>query len=83
MLQGDKKEGVVKCVLYDQNYGFITGDDGLEYFFHVREVSNGRPVFERMTPGDHVKFFKSIEQRDEADGRLMAYAAIRIRVQQQ
>ncbi len=70
---------------FDQGFGFIKGDDEFEYFFHIREVSGGKSTFERLTPGDRVKFFKSSYQRSDADGKDygVAFAAIRVRVQQQ
>jgi cold shock CspA family protein len=78
MLQ-DEKQGAIKRVLYDKHFGFISGDDGSEYFFHVHEVSSGRSVFDRLVMGDRVKFFKAPEQREGADGTTKAFAAVRIR----
>lgn len=77
----EELKGAIKYVLYVKNFGFIKGDDGDEYFFHVHDITEGRPTFDRLSFGDRVKFFKSSEQRAAADGKNMAYAAIRVRVQ--
>lgn len=78
----DYKElsGAIKYVLYVKNFGFIKGDDGDEYFFHANDIDGGRSTFDRLSFGDRVKFFKSSEQRPKADGKNMAYAAIRVHV---
>lgn len=34
------EKGKVKFYNRDKKYGFITGDDGKDYFFHVSGVSN-------------------------------------------
>ena len=76
----NERSGTIKRILYDQNYGFITGDDGSDYYFRVKEVSGGSKIFERLTFGDKVLFYKALVQRDEADGKDTAYAAVRIRL---
>ena len=43
-------EGNVKFFVENKGYGFITGDDGLDYFFHVSECA------EEVREGDAVKF---------------------------
>ena len=54
MAYENEQQGAVKRVFYTKGFGFITGDDDREYFFHVYET---RANFERLTTGDRVKFF--------------------------
>ena len=44
--------GVVKFFNKSKNYGFITGDDGKDYFYHVSGVEGGKILNE----GDKVTF---------------------------
>lgn len=44
--------GVVKFFNTSKNYGFITADDGKEYFFHISGVEGGKVLNE----GDNVSF---------------------------
>ena len=47
--------GTVKMVATDRGYGFITAEDGRDYFFHRSAVAP--PLeFERMAGGDKVQF---------------------------
>ena len=44
--------GKVKFYNKGKNYGFITGDDGKDYFFHSSGISNDTYVMD----GDKVEF---------------------------
>ena len=46
------KDGVVKFFNESQNYGFVTGDDSTDYFFHISGVE-GEAV---LNEGDKVTF---------------------------
>ncbi|MGV8177053.1 MAG: cold-shock protein [Candidatus Bilamarchaeaceae archaeon] len=45
-------EGTVKFFNATKNFGFITGDDGKDYFVHITGVVGGVP----LRDGDKVKF---------------------------
>ena len=47
--------GTVKKVVSDRGFGFITADDGKEYFFH-RSGLESSLTFERLTGGEKVEF---------------------------
>ena len=47
--------GTVKKVISDRGFGFITAEDGKEYFFH-RGALDASLDFDRMTGGEKVEF---------------------------
>jgi cold shock protein len=51
--------GTVKKVISDRGFGFITAEDGKEYFFH-RGALDTSLDFDRMSGGEKVEF--DIEQ---------------------
>ena len=51
--------GTVKKVVADRGFGFITADDGKEYFFH-RSGLDSSLDFDRLNGGEKVEF--EIEQ---------------------
>lgn len=51
--------GNIKKVVSDRGFGFITGTDGNEYFFH-RDGLSGSLDFDRLLGGEKVEF--DIEQ---------------------
>jgi CspA family cold shock protein len=51
-------EGTVKFFNQSKNFGFISGEDGKDYFVHASEIKKG-PI----TEGDKVSF--KIEQGDK------------------
>jgi len=51
--------GTVKKVVADRGFGFITADDGKDYFFH-RGALDTSLDFDRMSGGEKVEF--TIEQ---------------------
>jgi ribosomal subunit interface protein len=53
--------GVVRVVFADEGYGFISGDDGRDVFFHRNSVLGGG--FEALEPGTPVRFAE--EQGDK------------------
>ncbi len=48
-------EGTVKKVVWDRGFGFITGEDGKDYFFHRDSLAPGLD-FERLSEGAKVSF---------------------------
>jgi cold shock protein len=51
--------GTIKKVISDRGFGFITADDGKEYFFH-RDGLTASIDFDRLAGGEKVEF--EIEQ---------------------
>jgi CspA family cold shock protein len=51
--------GTVKKVIADRGFGFITAEDGKDYFFH-RDGLTSSVDFDRLTGGEKVQF--DIEQ---------------------
>lgn len=47
--------GVIKRLVTPKGFGFILGDDQVEYFFHKEAVSGG-DRFDRLTEGQAVTF---------------------------
>lgn len=47
--------GTVKKVISDRGFGFITGEDGKEYFFHKDGLTSSVD-FERLMGGERVNF---------------------------
>jgi CspA family cold shock protein len=54
--------GNVKKIVSERGFGFITGDDGHEYFFH-RSGLDASLDFDRLGGGEHVSF--DLEQSDK------------------
>jgi cold shock protein len=47
--------GSVKKVISDRGFGFITADDGQDYFFHRNELDSSLD-FDRLSGGEKVSF---------------------------
>ena len=47
--------GIVKKVVSERGFGFITGDDGKDYFFH-RSALAPTLEFDRLAGGEKVQF---------------------------
>jgi CspA family cold shock protein len=47
--------GTIKKVVADRGFGFITAEDGKEYFFH-RGGLTGQLEFDRLVGGERVTF---------------------------
>lgn len=51
------QEGTVKWFNDKKGYGFISGDDGKDYFVHYSEIQNGgKKGFKTLKEGDRVEF---------------------------
>lgn len=49
------QKGTVKSLRLDRGFGFVTGDDGLDRFFHSTHVTGDIPIAS-MQQGDRVEF---------------------------
>ena len=47
--------GTIKKLVADRGFGFITGEDGKDYFFH-RDSLQGGLNFDRLNGGEAVEF---------------------------
>ncbi len=47
--------GTIKKVTRERGFGFITGEDGADYFFHQSELRGGLK-FEELREGQRVTF---------------------------
>jgi CspA family cold shock protein len=47
--------GTIKKVTKDRGFGFITAEDGVEYFFHQSELRGGL-TFAELREGQRVSF---------------------------
>ena len=47
--------GTIKKVVSDRGFGFITAEDGKDYFFH-RDGLTGSLDFDRLNGGERVSF---------------------------
>jgi len=47
--------GTIKKIVADRGFGFITGEDGKDYFFH-RDALDATIDFDRLVGGEHVQF---------------------------
>ncbi len=54
--------GTVKKLVSDRGFGFITGEDGKDYFFHRDGLASSLD-FDRMTAGERVEFESQPGQR--------------------
>ena len=45
-------EGTIKKIVSDRGFGFISGEDGKEYFFHRSAIAN----FDALRGGERVSF---------------------------
>jgi len=64
--------GTVKKVISDRGFGFITAEDGKEYFFH-RGALDTSLDFDRLTGGEKVEF--DIEQSPKGPRASRVHAA--------
>ena len=54
--------GTIKKVIADRGFGFITGEDGKDYFFH-RDGLAASLDFDRVSGGEAVEFDLQSSQR--------------------
>jgi len=54
--------GTIKKVISDRGFGFITGEDGKDYFFH-RDGLTDSVEFEQIAGGERVDFDLQASQR--------------------
>jgi CspA family cold shock protein len=47
--------GTIKKLIADRGFGFITGEDGKDYFFHRQGLSPAMD-FDRLVGGEQVSF---------------------------
>jgi len=47
--------GTIKKITKDRGFGFIVGEDGVEYFFHQSELRGGL-TFDQLREGQSVRF---------------------------
>jgi CspA family cold shock protein len=47
--------GTIKKLVGDRGFGFITAENGTDYFFHRDQLQGGLD-FDRLKPGDSVTF---------------------------
>ena len=55
--------GTIKKLVSDRGFGFITGEDGKDYFFH-RDGLTGSLDFDRLVGGEKVTFDLQNSDRD-------------------
>lgn len=66
--------GIVQRIVSDRGFGFITGDDTKEYFFH-RSGLDASLAFERLSTGDRVSFDTEASDRGMRAVRVRAEVA--------
>lgn len=63
--------GTVKKVVAERGFGFITADDGKEYFFH-RTAVDPSLSFDRLSGGEKVEFEVQPSPRGERAANVRA-----------
>jgi cold shock protein len=64
--------GIVKKLISDRGFGFITADDGKDYFFH-RDGLEESVDFDRLSGGEKVEF--DVEQSPRGPRAVKVRAA--------
>jgi len=54
--------GTIKKIVADRGFGFISGEDGKDYFFH-RDALVATADFERLAGGEKVEFDPQASER--------------------
>ena len=62
-------KGVIKKYNHEKGWGFIEGEDGYDYFFHVSNIRSGQKV----TNNSKVKFDPSEGQRGQEAENITLY----------
>jgi len=63
--------GTVKKVIAERGFGFITGEDGQDYFFH-RSGLDSSLSFETLTASQRVSFEVEIGTKGPRAGKIRA-----------
>lgn len=63
--------GTIKKVVADRGFGFITAEDGKDYFFH-RDGLDGTLDFDRLNGGERVTFDVEQSPRGPRASRVKA-----------
>lgn len=63
--------GTVKKIVSDRGFGFITADDGKDYFFH-RDGLDRSLDFDRLVGGEKVAFEAESSPRGLRAGKVQA-----------
>ena len=63
--------GTVKKVVLDRGFGFITDDDGKDYFFH-RDGLDATLDFDRLVGGERVEFEIEASPKGPRAGKVRA-----------
>ncbi len=71
-------QGAIKTIVTNKGFGFITGDDGNDIFFHRSTVEN--TDFDTLRVGDQVTY--SVGQDDRGKGPRAEHVAPVIRPEQ-
>ena len=64
--------GTIKKVVSDRGFGFITAEDGKDYFFHRNEIDSSMD-FDRLFGGERVSF--EVEQSPKGPRAAKVQAA--------
>jgi CspA family cold shock protein len=67
--------GTIKKVVSDRGFGFITAEDGKEYFFH-RNSLQASLDFDRLTGGERVEFDVETSPKGPRAGNVRAAQAV-------
>jgi cold shock protein len=59
-------EGTIKKIVADRGFGFISADDGKEYFFHRSAIAN----FDALRGGERVSFEMEPSPKGPRAGRV-------------
>jgi CspA family cold shock protein len=63
--------GTIKKVVSDRGFGFITGEDAKDYFFH-RDALDESLDFDRLRGGERVEFDIESSPKGPRAGRVRA-----------
>jgi CspA family cold shock protein len=65
--------GTIKKIVADRGFGFITGEDGKDYFFH-RDGLDRSVDFDRLVGGEKVDFEIEASPRGPRAGKVQLAA---------
>jgi cold shock CspA family protein len=73
-----RTEGSIRKIKQDRGYGFIAGDDGVDYFFHWSAMDRASKNFRELSVQERVSF-EAVHITDTTTNESK-YRAIKIRV---